>query len=502
MRDIENKDNEMNPDFQSKFQNMSFSEKRTYVQEILKDVFNNSKIIEAGMIGDIPIEKALKCVRNPAVHWRTLLYISEKLMRISPHYYRLCNMYGNMGCYNWGVDLYDVKESASFNSIKTRYNSLIAKLESMNLPYEFLKIMRVLPYQDLFCGLVFENKTDFFIQQINLRICKLYEVQDGLYNFVINLSAISANKVKAYPDYVIEAWNDFHNGNGAMWYEPPVDRQICIKMNFQWTYPFPMMIGVLKDIMDIDVYKNLKLQSARTDNYKAIMLTVPFSNNNVDTPTVSLETLMLYAELNKASLNDDIGILYTPSVSGEAISFKDSTNTTNNVSDAVDELYNSSGETRELFNGSSSGTAVTYSIENDAGFIYGVYRQFERWVNRYIKAKGGYNNAKFKFSFYLLDQTIFNRDTVSKRYKEACSLGATVVDKWMASIGMTPSKIQGSYMINKIFDFNNNFVPLSSSYNAASSESNGTGRPTAESQGEILSESGEATKDSDANKDR
>ena len=59
---------------------MSFSEKRTYVQEILKDVFNNSKIIETGMIGDIPIEKALKCVRNPAVHWRTLLYISEKLI--------------------------------------------------------------------------------------------------------------------------------------------------------------------------------------------------------------------------------------------------------------------------------------------------------------------------------------------------------------------------------------------------------------------------------------
>ena len=43
MRNIENKDNEMNPDFQSKFQNMSFSEKRTYVQEILKDVFNALK---------------------------------------------------------------------------------------------------------------------------------------------------------------------------------------------------------------------------------------------------------------------------------------------------------------------------------------------------------------------------------------------------------------------------------------------------------------------------
>ncbi len=108
-----------------------------------------------------------------------------------------------------------------------------------------------------------------------------------------------------------------------------------------------------------------------------------------------------------------------------------------------------------------------------------------------------------KFSFYILDQTIFNRDSVSKRYKEACSLGATVVDKWMASIGMTPSKIQGSYIINNIFNFNKNFVPLASSYNTSSvTESNDVGRPTAESKGEILSESGENTKDSDANKDR
>ena len=74
------------------------------------------------MIGDIPIEKALKCVRNPAVHWRTLLYISEKLMRISPHYYRLCNMYGNMGCYNWGVDLYS-ENLDSFHYLYSLYLS-------------------------------------------------------------------------------------------------------------------------------------------------------------------------------------------------------------------------------------------------------------------------------------------------------------------------------------------------------------------------------------------
>ena len=33
--------------------------------------------------------------------------------------------------------------------------------------------------------------------------------------------------------------------------------------------------GYTKDILDLDIYKKLKLQSARTDNYKAIAVEVP-----------------------------------------------------------------------------------------------------------------------------------------------------------------------------------------------------------------------------------
>ncbi|MGN1275816.1 MAG: hypothetical protein ACI4UK_02345, partial [Floccifex sp.] len=185
------------------------------------------------------------------------------------------------------------------------------------------------------------------------------------------------------------------------------------------------------------------------------------------------------------------------------ISFKDSSNTRNNVSDAIDELYNSSGITKELYNGSSSGTAVTFSIENDSGFIYGIYRQFERWVNRYIKSKK-YNTTTFKFLFYILDVTIFNRDNVSKRYQEACSLGVSVVDKWLATLDMTPSRTMGSFILHKdIFDFQNNFVPLTSSFNSSvSSNTDKGGRPTSESKGETLDVSGEKTKEKDSNIDR
>ena len=464
---------------------------------MIKDICSNSKIIDTGYVGNIKLEDAQLALKHPKQGWKILLAISEELMRISPHYYRLNSLYSNMALFCWWIDLYDVKENANVTSIKKIYSSLAAKLENMNLKHEFSKIMRIIPYQDIYCGLVVESSTDFFIQQLDFRICKLHQVQDGLYNFKINLSAIRPQNLNAYPDYVQQAFLDFRDGKSSRWYTPPADLQICIKLNNQWLYPYPLLIGLVRDILDLDIYKKLKLQSARTDNYKAIMIKVPIDENTVDKPLLTPETLSIFAEINRESMSDDIGIIHTLGSDGEAVSFKDSSNTRNNVSDAIDELYNASGETKELFNGSSSGTAVTFSIENDSGFVYGLYRQFERWVNRYIKLRK-YNKSTFKFYFYLLDITIFNRDNVSKRYKEACTLGATVIDKWLASLDMTPSRMLGSYIMHKdIFDFQNNFIPLTSSYNAAEA-----GRPTNASNGETLDVSGENTANADSNKDR
>ena len=54
-------------------------------------------------------------------------------------------------------------------------------------------------------------------------------------------------------------------------------------------------------------------------------------------------------------------------------------------------------------------------------------------------------------------------------------------------------------MQKDIYDFQNNLVPLSSSYN---SSENDNVRPTNESKGETLDVSGQQTEDSDANMDR
>lgn len=479
---------------------------KNFQRLMIRDICTNTSIIETGCIGDVSLKDVELALKYPKQGWKILLAASSELMRVSPHYYRMNSLYSNMALFCWWVDLYDVKEKADAKAVKKKYSELVAKLEDMNLKHEFSKIMKVIPYQDIYCGLVFENQSDFFFQQIDYKICELYQIQDGLYNFRIDLTKINPANFTAYPKYVQRAWLDLKDKTpneriSGQWYTPPADKQICLKMNSQWSFPYPILIGLIKDILDLDVYKKLKLQSARTDNYKAIAVEVPIDETTVDKPLLTPETLGIFAEINRESMSEDIGLLHTLGSNATPISFKDSSNTRNNVSDAIDELYNSSGITKELYNGSSSGTAVTFSIENDSGFVYGLYRQFERWINRFIKARK-YNKPTFKFFFYLLDVTIFNRDNVSKRYKEACSLGASVIDKWLATLDMTPSRTLGSFMLHKdIFDFQNNFIPLASSFNS-SAEGGDTGRPTNKSKGETLDKAGEKTEDLDSNIDR
>jgi len=467
---------------------------------MIHDICSHSDIIETKKLGRINLEDVQRALRNPRQHWKIILEASEILMRISPHYYRLNNMYSNMALFCWGIDLFDVKDKANKDTIKETYNLLAAKLETMQIKHEFSKIMKVLPSQDIFCGLIVDSPTDFFVIQINYDICKLAQIQDGLYNFKINLNCIDPKELSAYPDYVQDAYIEYtdskkKNKQVSYWYTPPADKQICVKLNSQWTYPYPLMISIIQDILDLDVFKKLKLQSARTDNYKAILVQVPIDEKFVDKPLITPETLSIFAEINRESMSDDIGMIHTLGAKGEAISFKDSSNTRNNVSDAIDEVYNSSGVSKELFNGSSSATAVTLSVENDSALIYSVYRQFERWVNRFIKIRK-FNKQVFKFSFYLVDITVFNRDSVSKRYREACTLGIPVIDKLLATLDMTPSRVLGSYIVhNDIFDYYNKFKPLTSTFNSSEA-----GRPTNEDKGKSLSDEGEKSADKDKNK--
>ena len=117
-----------------------------------RDLCVHSSVMDSGCIGDVSLKDVELALKYPKQGWKILLAASDELMRISPHYFRMNSLYSNMALFCWGIDLYDVKENAKVESVKKQYSSLASKLENMNLKHEYSKIMKFIPYQDIYCG--------------------------------------------------------------------------------------------------------------------------------------------------------------------------------------------------------------------------------------------------------------------------------------------------------------------------------------------------------------
>lgn len=470
---------------------------------MVHDLCTRTEIVNSGKIGCYTLEEINRALANPQNHYSVLVDTSKYLMSASPFYMRLNQYFAKMGVFNYSVDTYDVRkmtDPAVIQGYREDYFKLLSQLEKMNLKHEFSKIMAILPSEDLYCGLIFEDATDFFIMRVPSSLCKIAQIQDGVFNFKISLANINALDIGAYPIYLQQAYLQYQHKEEYTdgWYIPPADKQICVKFNESCSYPLPFMIMLARDIFDIDTYKKLKLQKARVDNYKAIVIEIPIDESTVDKPLLTEDTITVFAEMNKANMPDDVGLIHTLG-NAEAISFKDNTNNTNNLSDAIENLYDASGVPSSLFNGSNVSSSMKLAIETDAAIIYKIYRQLERYMNRYIKLRK-FNRVNYKFAFRLQDSTVYNRDTVTDAYLKAAEHGLPFKMDYAVSLGISPNRVIGNlFAENTALELHNLLIPLPTSYTMSYDE---TGRPTNESQGKELSESGQQTSDTDQNLNR
>lgn len=470
---------------------------------MISDLCTKTDVAQTSRIGSYSLETIERALANPETYSQVLVNTSRYLMSISSFYMRLNQYFAKMGLFHYIVDTYDVRSPMTDTVVaryREDYQKLQSQLEKMNLRHEFSKIMSVLPSEDLFCGVIFEDSTDFFIWRVPTSLCKIVQIQDGVYNFQIMLSGINALDIGAYPASIQQAFLSYKNNEDYFdgWYIPPADKQICIKMNETCLYPLPLMIMLVKDIFDIDTHKKLKLQKARVDNYKAIVVEIPIDKSSVDKPLLTEETITVFAEMNKANMPEDVGLIHTLGAA-EAISFKDNTNNTNNLSDAIGNLYDGAGVPSAIFSGGTSSSALKLSIETDAAIIYGVYRQFERYMNRFIKLRK-YNRTSYKFAFRIQDSTVYNRDAVTDAYLKAAEHGLPFKMDYAVSLGLSQNRIIGNlFSENEALELHTHLIPLPTSYTMSSDD---VGRPTNASSGLDLTESGEQTLDSDANANR
>ena len=113
-------------------------------------------------------------------------------------------------------------------------------------------------------------------------------------------------------------------------------------------------------------------------------------------------------------------------------------------------------------------------------------------------------DMEYEFKIEFTQQSIFNNSEYVDRYAKAASSGVPVKTYYATSLGLSPSDVWNMTILEEeILGLSKDvwITPLVASSTVSHSSDEG-GRPTNESQGKGLQETGEQTKESDQNANR
>lgn len=438
-------------------------------------------------------------LENPDSNEKNLRDMSRYLYNISCQYRRLIQYFSQMLTFSYVISGVNIDErTADPDKYYASYLKARRSMEIINVRHEFLKILEVAFKEDVFYGYVNETKDSFQVVQLDPEYCKISAVEDGCLVFQFNCAYFDTyrTQLQYYPGEFETAYNTYKADRNQQWTEILPKKQICIKIDESTTTPIPPFVSLFSALADIEDYRSISKDSSEMSNYKVVYLKMPIDEmGRLKVP----KPLCLEAYNTLLSiLPEGVGAFLTP-IDVDFVNFSQSSslNETAVVTEAENSFWRSAGVNSLMFGAGDdpSSYALEMSVHSDEAVCFKVLRQFERWCNRRLKQLSG----SYKFAVTFLDTTIFNYKAMNDLYIKMGQYGLPVRQAIAATASFTPSMTTGlAYLENEILKMYEHEVPLISS-NTISGEG---GRPTNESQGKPLSESGEQTADNGGNLNR
>lgn len=131
-------------------------------------------------------------------------------------------------------------------------------------------------------------------------------------------------------------------------------------------------------------------------------------------------------------------------------------------------MYDELGIAGEIFNPESGSTALTYSIKKDISIMFTWSKQYQVWLNAWLRAKAKNDNFYFTITFFPTT-TIFQSDDANMYLKLAQygypkNLVASAIGIEMTDL------LQMSHLENDVWKMTELMVPLQSSYTTPGDE--------------------------------
>ena len=476
-------------------------------------VFNNysDKTLDAiiKLYQDDSPYKVRKTTRND-INKATRDVDLENIRKYSNYFYysnniysRAVNYFSNMLCYYWMVTprikSSKINEVTKDNIIDTWWDALLY-IENINPesigPYIANKVLL-----DGACYIAVKEKptkkSTFGIQYLPIKYCRVKkryldrDVIDFNVKYFDDKFPTKEKRLQAlelYPECISEEYFKWKTSskkeNGSEW------RTIDPKYGFRFSLrndEIPYFMGIVLDLLDLQDVKDITMFKLEQELSK--ILVQHFGMNNEGLPVVDMDVLKEFHTSTSNMLSSIPGVdVITTYADVDSIDLQSSQRDSSlePVNAVIDNVYNSAGISKLLFNADNAGT-LTKSITVDENVMFIFLKQLRGFLKTRldVRFKKGKVGKILDFGITMPEITYFNRADMIKIYKEQASLGYS---KFLPAIatGQRQSDIMSSLVFeNDILDLVSMMKPPASSNTISSSSSSGSSKKTKDETKEV-----------------
>lgn len=417
----------------------------------------------------------------------------------SPHFRRLIQYFVGLSDLSYIVSPYRIDpRKANTKTINNNYRKVLNNLSSMSIKTQFPKILTVCLREDVFYGTFWVTQDNVTVQQLPSDYCAISSVEGNVPNVTFDFSYFDSRQsmLDYYPPEFKTKYNMYLKNRLVRWIELDSPNSFAVKCNDDiLEYAIPPFAGLLREIYDIEDYRQLKLTKTALENYAMIAMTLPMDKNG--DWGIDLDKAKEFWRNLDAVLPEEVGSVLTP-MPLEKISFERSnTGDTDTIAQAEENLFTAAGVSSLLFNNSkASANALLLAIKNDQSITYGIVKSIEDVVNRFIQSSNYGKNFKVTF----LDVSPYNRKEAGDAYLKAAQCGLPTISMYAASQGLCQAELDTmSFLEGQVLELHKFFKPIQSSSQMSSKalESKGAtdegGAPQKEP--DELTESGEQNRE-------
>lgn len=427
---------------------------------IMRDLNNNTGAPTFSLYSKDDIQTYLS---NPYTYEKQLRKAVTYIYGASSHFRRLIQYFVGLSDLAYVVEPYKIDPNkTNIKTLNNNYRKVLNILSSMSIKTQMPKVLTVCLREDVFYGTLWVTNDSITVQQLPSDYCSISTIEGNVPNVTFDFSYFDSNSslLEYYPQEFQTKYRQYQASRMTRWIELDSPTSFAIKCNSDiLDYALPPFAGLLRELYDIEDYKQLKETKTALENYAMLSMKLPMEKDG--SWGIDLTKAREFWRNLDSVLPEEVGSVLTP-MDIDKISFeKTNTGDTDTVSEAEQHMFSAAGVSSLLFNNEkASANALLLSIKADQAITYGIVKNIQDAINRFLQSQSYGKNFKVNF----LDVSPYNRKEVGDAYLKAASYGLPTISAYAASQGIGQAELDSmSFLEGSVLNLQEMFKPIQSS---------------------------------------